>query len=184
MLTVLYINLDANDESLNRWKASLGLGAGTSLSDPKDPRKCIIKSLAMEAQGRDDIVIDLSAPGAVEKLKEKPFTIKEGSEFRMKAKFLVQHEVLSGLKYVQVVKRKGVRVSKDQEMLGSYAPNTSDKPVHEKKCMCPNISCRVRVRSNHPCSQPGRGPIGYARTRPLHRPVTIRGRRRPDVSAI
>jgi hypothetical protein len=29
----------------------------------------------------------------------------------------VQHEVLSGLKYVQVVKRKGITVGKDQEML-------------------------------------------------------------------
>jgi Rho GDP-dissociation inhibitor len=35
----------------------------------------------------------------------------------MEAKFKVQHEVMSGLQYVQVVKRKGIRVSKDQEML-------------------------------------------------------------------
>ncbi|EAS27938.3 rho-gdp dissociation inhibitor [Coccidioides immitis RS] len=128
-----YQKLDANDESLNRWKASLGLGSGTAISDPNDPRKCIIKSLALEVEGRPDITVDLSAPGSVEKLKDKPFTIKEGCKFRMKATFVVQHEVLSGLKYVQVVKRKGVRVSKDQEMLGSYAPNTTDKPVYEKK---------------------------------------------------
>ena len=37
----------------------------------------------------------------------------------MKAHFRVQHEVLSGLKYLQVVKRKGIRVSKDEEMLVS-----------------------------------------------------------------
>ncbi|KAI1916646.1 rho GDP dissociation inhibitor [Ophidiomyces ophidiicola] len=128
-----YQQLDANDESLNRWKASLGLGSGTPISDPNDPRKCIIKALALEVEGRRDISVDLSAPGSVEQLKNKPFTIKEGSKFRMKATFQVQHEVLSGLKYVQVVKRKGMRVSKDQEMLGSYAPNTTDKPVHEKK---------------------------------------------------
>ena len=35
----------------------------------------------------------------------------------MKAVFKVQHDVLSGLKYVTSVKRKGVRVAKDQEML-------------------------------------------------------------------
>jgi len=51
----------------------------------------------------------------------------------MKAVFKVQHEVLSGLKYLQVTKRKGIRVGKDEEMLGSYAPNTSDKPTYEKK---------------------------------------------------
>ena len=35
----------------------------------------------------------------------------------MKAKFTVQHDVLSGLKYLQVVKRKGIRVGKDEEMI-------------------------------------------------------------------
>lgn len=108
---------DANDESLNRWKASLGLGTGTPIADASDPRKCIIKSLSLEVEGRSDITIDLSGPNAVETLKDKPFTIKEGAKFRIKATFVVQHEVLSGLKYVQLVKRKGVRVSKDEEML-------------------------------------------------------------------
>lgn len=73
-------------------------------------------------EGRPDITIDLSAPGAVDKLKEKPFTIKEGAKFRMKASFVVQHDVLSGLKYLQVVKRKGIRVGKDEEMIVSV-PN-------------------------------------------------------------
>lgn len=50
----------------------------------------------------------------------------------MKATFVVQHEVLSGLKYVQQVKRKGIPVGKDQEMIGSYPPNTTDRPIHEK----------------------------------------------------
>jgi Rho GDP-dissociation inhibitor len=111
---------DQNDESLRRWKESLGIGAGSSLSDPKDPRKVIIASLGLEADGRDDIIIDLTAPGAVDKLKEKPFTIKEGASFRMKAIFKVQHEVLSGMKYLQVVKRKGIRVGKTEEMIVSY----------------------------------------------------------------
>lgn len=84
-------------------------------------------------EGRPDITLDLSAPGALETLKSKPFTIKEGAKYRMKGVFKVQHEVLSGLKYVQVVKRKGIRLGKDQEMIGSYAPNTVDKPTYEKK---------------------------------------------------
>lgn len=41
---------DQDDEALNRWKASLGLGSGTSVSDPNDPRRCIIKSLALVSQ--------------------------------------------------------------------------------------------------------------------------------------
>lgn len=65
------------------------------------------------------MTVDLSAPGAVDSLKSKPFTIKEGAKFRMKATFKVQHDVLSGLKYLQVVKRKGIRVGKDEEMIVS-----------------------------------------------------------------
>lgn len=128
-----YQKLDQEDEALNRWKASLGLGTGTSLSNPNDPRKCIIQSLALEIQGRPDIKIDLTTPGALESLKSKPFIIKEGCRYQMKAAFMVQHEVLSGLTYVQLLKRKGIRVGKDEEMIGSYPPNTTDKPVHEKK---------------------------------------------------
>lgn len=50
----------------------------------------------------------------------------------MKATFVVQHQVLSGLKYVQAMKRKGVPLGKDQEMIGSYPPNTTENPVHTK----------------------------------------------------
>ncbi|MCJ1302685.1 hypothetical protein MMC08_005489 [Hypocenomyce scalaris] len=129
-----YAKLDQNDESLNRWKASLGISDSAPLAvDPSDQRRCVIQSLALEVQGRPDIVVDLNTPGSVEKLKSKPFTIKEGAQFRMKAIFRVQHDVLSGLKYLQVVKRKGIRVGKDEEMIGSFPPNTKDKPTYEKK---------------------------------------------------
>ncbi|KAF1990770.1 E set domain-containing protein [Aulographum hederae CBS 113979] len=127
-----YQKLDQNDESLRKWKESLGIGSGKTISDPNDPRKVIILSLALETEGRPDILIDLSQPGAVESLKDKPFTIKEGATFRMKATFRVQHQILSGMKYLQVVKRLGVS-HKLQEMIGSYSPNTEDRPVHEKK---------------------------------------------------
>ena len=116
-LTLLKI-VDQNDESLNRWKASLGISNSPLIAvDPKDQRRCVIKSLALEVDGRPDIKIDLTGPGAVESLKTKPFTIKEGARFRMKANFVVQHDVLSGLKYLQVTKRKGIRVAKTEEMI-------------------------------------------------------------------
>lgn len=71
----------------------------------------------MDSAGREPVTIDLSSPGAEATLKDNPFKIKEGSKFTMTAKFKVQHEILSGLHYVQVVKRKGIKVSKDSEMI-------------------------------------------------------------------
>jgi len=126
-----YHKLDEGDDSLRKWKESLGLG-GAGISDPNDPRTCIIHSLGLDIDGRDDIVIDLSQPGQLESLKDKPFIIKEGTTFRMVVRFKVQHHILSGMKYIQVVKRMGIS-SKSQEMIGSYSPNTKEKPFYEKK---------------------------------------------------
>lgn len=146
-LLTLTLLTDKDDEALNRWKASLGLNSGTPIGQPGDP-KCLIKSLALVVPGRNDVVIDLSSPGAVDTLKDKPFTIKEGSAFHIRASFQVNHEVTSGLKYLQVVKRKGIRVSKDQEMLGSYAPNTTDKPIYIKDCELSIISSLLRLSTD------------------------------------
>ncbi|KAN0096228.1 putative Rho GDP-dissociation inhibitor [Hyaloscypha variabilis] len=129
-----YHKLDADDEAMQRYKQSLGLGGtGKDLSDPNDPRHCIILSLTMDSEGRAPVEVDLSAKGSELTLKDKPFKIKEGAKFSMSAKFKVQHQILSGLHYVQIVKRKGIRVSKDQEMIGSFAPNTDQNPFYTKK---------------------------------------------------
>jgi Rho GDP-dissociation inhibitor len=74
----------------------------------------------MESPGREPVKIDLSKPGSETSLKDNPFKIKEGAKFTMVATFKVQHEILSGLHYVQVVKRKGIRVSKDSEMIVGF----------------------------------------------------------------
>jgi len=129
-----YNAMDAEDEAMQRYKESLGVGGkGESISDPNDPRVCIILSLTMNSEGRPPVTINLAEKGAEATLKDKPFKIKQGVKFTMSAQFKVQHEILSGLHYVQVVKRKGIRVSKDQEMIGSYAPNTTINPSWTKK---------------------------------------------------
>ncbi|KAI3630305.1 hypothetical protein MIR68_011740 [Amoeboaphelidium protococcarum] len=121
-------NLDQNDESLNKWKESLLKNAQTAKTD--DPRRVVVQALAMETEGRPDVVLDLSTPDAIEKSKSQPIIIKEGIEYRIKVKFRVQNDVISGLKYLHVVKRKGIRVDKAEEMIGSYAPNPQP---YEKK---------------------------------------------------
>ncbi|OBZ84320.1 Rho GDP-dissociation inhibitor [Choanephora cucurbitarum] len=125
-----YQTLDAEDESLNKWKESLGLNKSKEVGPHDDPRKVIVEYLALEVQGREDVRVDLSTPHALEQAKNTPFTIKEGVEYRMKVKFRVQHDVVSGLKYLQVVKRKGIPVDKIEEMIGSYGPAVD---AYEKK---------------------------------------------------
>ncbi|KAH6904184.1 immunoglobulin E-set [Coprinopsis sp. MPI-PUGE-AT-0042] len=127
-----YQELGDEDDALRRWKASLGIGQGTDISDPNDPRKCILYSLGLEVDGRPDVIIDLMSPGALEALGSKPFAIKEGATFRMKARFKVQHDILSGLNYLQRISRGAVH-AKMQDMMGSYGPSTKENPFYEKK---------------------------------------------------
>jgi Rho GDP-dissociation inhibitor len=99
------------------------LNTGEPIGNPNDPRKCIIESLAIETPEKSTITLDLTGANALETLKDKPFTIKEGSKFVTKVVFQVHHDVLSGLKYVHVVKRKGITITKDEEMLVCLPPS-------------------------------------------------------------
>ncbi|KAK6356548.1 hypothetical protein TWF718_000901 [Orbilia javanica] len=124
-----YKNLDAEDESLNKWKASLGLGA--AVGNPDDPRTVVIEKLSLKVEGRPDIEVDFTKT-ELTSLKNTPFVVKEKADYRIYVQFRVQHDVISGLKYIQVVKRKGIQVDKTEEMLGSYGPNNEKTPFYSK----------------------------------------------------
>ena len=63
-------------------------------------------------------------------LSSRPFTVKEGVKYTIIIKFKIQREVVSGLRYLQVVKRKGIRVDKYEQMIGSYGPS---REIYSKK---------------------------------------------------
>eukprot|EP00055_Hartaetosiga_balthica_P008914 m.34354 g.34354 ORF g.34354 m.34354 type:complete len:188 (+) comp6525_c0_seq1:539-1102(+) len=109
-------NLDSDDEALQRWKAALLQGSESAATD--DPRKVVVEAMNFHSPERDDLVLDLTGD-----LAHLPNSIiKEGSQFRLKINFKVQHEVVSGLRYVDAIYRKGIRVAKNNYMLGSYGP--------------------------------------------------------------
>lgn len=131
-----YTNLDANDESLNKWKKSLGLNTGKELDvEPGDKRKVVISSMTLKIEGESPVVINLENEKNYASLKDKKisFKIKEKSIYKLIIKFKVQHEIITGLKYLQGVKKAGITVDKIEEPMGSYAPNTVDKPFYEKE---------------------------------------------------
>lgn len=117
-------------ESLKKWKESLGLNTQQYYSPPDDSRAIVVLHLAMETEGRPDVVMKLDTKEDIEALKKTSMVIKEGTIFCLKATFRVQHDVVCGLKYIHVVKRKGIRVDKMEEMLGSYGP--SETPYVKK----------------------------------------------------
>jgi len=117
---------DQDDEALQKYKMALlgqaASGSGTVVVDESDPRKVIVKALALVVEGRDDEVIDLTQ--SLEEIKKRSFTLKEGVKFRIRIDFMVQREIVHGLKYVQKTLKMSIPVDKMTHMVGSYAPKT------------------------------------------------------------
>lgn len=113
---------DAEDESLRKYKEAL-LGEAQAekiIFDPSDTRKVIVKKLALLVADRDPMELDLT--GDLSKLKKNVFVIKEGIQYKLRIDFIVQREIVHGLKYVQKTYRMGVPVDKMVQMVGSYPP--------------------------------------------------------------
>ncbi|GEQ72271.1 hypothetical protein JCM33374_g5958 [Metschnikowia sp. JCM 33374] len=132
-----YTKLDAEDESLAKWKASLGLSANAAAYPVPagDKRTVVIVEMALVFPDQPDlqsVVIPMEDAKGATINKDINFTIKEKSVYELRIKFRVQHEIITGLKYLHSVKKGLVRVDKLDEPLGSYAPNTTDKPYYEK----------------------------------------------------
>ncbi|KIO12823.1 hypothetical protein M404DRAFT_124984, partial [Pisolithus tinctorius Marx 270] len=125
-----YARLDAEDESLARWKASLGITSGTTSRDTSGPKVSVL-TLELDSPtlppGKK-LIFNLCDPAAVADLKKNPVTIKEGVEFNVRITFKVNHSIISGVRYIQVVKRAGLKVEKMEQMLGSYGPHPNGDP--------------------------------------------------------
>eukprot|EP01101_Sappina_pedata_P009290 TRINITY_DN5374_c0_g1_i1.p1 TRINITY_DN5374_c0_g1~~TRINITY_DN5374_c0_g1_i1.p1 ORF type:complete len:207 (-),score=76.18 TRINITY_DN5374_c0_g1_i1:132-722(-) len=124
------LNRDNDDASLQAYKKSLGL-TGEVYSPSDDPRRVVIMELRINTPERPggDIIYQLNSQEDVKAMKSKPFTLKEGCRYRTQITFRAQHEIVSGLKYVNLVYRKGVRVAKDDEMVGSFGPQKAPHTV-------------------------------------------------------
>ena len=91
--------------------------------EDSDPRKVIVKSLVLVVEGREDDTIDLTQD--LKTIKSRSFVLKEGVKYRIRIDFIVQREIVHGLKYVQKTYKMGVPVDKMTHMVGSYAPKVS-----------------------------------------------------------
>lgn len=124
------LNQDAEDESLRKYKESLLGKFDESVCPKDDPRRVVIKELRIiyESRPKGDVIFTLDTQADVEAMKNKAFTLKEGCNYKIKVSFKCQHEIVSGLKYLNTVFRKGIRVLKEEEMLGSFPPQAK---LHE-----------------------------------------------------
>ena len=92
--------------------------------DPNDKRRVVITELKIIFEDRPggNITYTLDTPADVLAMKKKPFVMKEKCHYQIQITFRVQHEIVSGLKYVNKFYKAGIRICKEETMLGSYAP--------------------------------------------------------------
>uniref|UniRef100_A0A5B7B582 Rho GDP-dissociation inhibitor 1-like n=1 Tax=Davidia involucrata TaxID=16924 RepID=A0A5B7B582_DAVIN len=112
---------DKDDESLRKWKEQLLGSVDFSAvgAESKDPEVQIL-SLSILSPGRPDIVFPSSF--ASNNTKASLFTLKEGSQYRLKFRFTVSTNIVSGLKYTNTVWKTGIRVDNSKVMLGTFSP--------------------------------------------------------------
>ncbi|XP_028841261.1 rho GDP-dissociation inhibitor 3 isoform X2 [Denticeps clupeoides] len=124
--------LDKDDESLNKYKQAL-LGSGPVVADLSIPNVQVTRLSLICDQAPGPITMDLK--GDLEALKKQNFVMKEGVDYRVKIHFKVNREIVSGLKYVHLTYRKGLRLEKAVYMVGSYGPRAEEHefitPVEE-----------------------------------------------------
>lgn len=110
---------DKDDESLRKWKEQLLGNVDVSAVGEKIEPEVKIVSLTIICQGRPDLILPI--PFTADS-KKSMFTLKEGSQYRLKFSFTVSNNIVSGLKYTNVVWKTGVRVENTKKMLGTYSP--------------------------------------------------------------
>ncbi|KAH7887874.1 immunoglobulin E-set [Phlebopus sp. FC_14] len=120
-----YAQMDVGDESLARWKASLGITQGATTQGAIGPKLTVL-TLELDSPtlppGKT-LIFDLSDTAKLADIKKNPIIIKEGVEYNVRITFKVNHSIVSGVRYLQVVKRAGMKVDKLEQMLGSYGPH-------------------------------------------------------------
>ncbi|KAF5185791.1 Rho gdp-dissociation inhibitor [Thalictrum thalictroides] len=110
---------DKDDESLRRWKEKLLGSLEGDLNDQREP-EVIFQSIGIIT----DDCGETTTPLPVDKNHSTGvlFSLKEGSEYRLKLTFTVQHNIVSGLRYSNTVWKGPLRVDQNKGMLGTYAP--------------------------------------------------------------
>ncbi|XP_060076500.1 probable rho GDP-dissociation inhibitor [Ylistrum balloti] len=120
------LEADKDDESLRNYKSKLMGDKLHVVIDKDNPNKVLINKLELHVEGKpeENISMDLKD---LESLKNTTFEVVEDSKYKIVVLFHVQREIVTGLKYKQVAKRKGLTVETKNIMIGSYGPAENEQ---------------------------------------------------------
>ena len=114
---------EGEDEAMKKYKESL-LGVNT-LTNNNDPNAAPVEIIELRLLfvGRDPLIIPLG-----KQMGDNTAAVvhlKENEQYVCQLVFAVNKEIVSGLKFLRQVYRSGIRVDKEQIMVGSYAPTAT-----------------------------------------------------------
>jgi Rho GDP-dissociation inhibitor len=113
-----YQKLDEGDASLQKWKESLGLSQTSG-----GPAKVVVSKLTLQTDSPFPLFVDFAGQ------PKDRWVIKEGCPVKVNLDFQVLNGIVTGLRYMHLVKRLGIKVDKSEEMLGSYPPGTFERVI-------------------------------------------------------
>lgn len=118
-----HLEKDKDDESLRRWKEQLlGSVDANAVGDVETLEADVkIVSLTIICPGRPDIVLQIPDKGDP---KGVWFTLKEGTQYRLRFAIQVSNNIVSGLRYTNTVWKTGLKVDNSKEMLGTFSPQS------------------------------------------------------------
>jgi len=124
-----YQKLDAGDESLTRWKASLGLGSA-SAGENIGPKLTVLSLELTSPTLPKDKTIKLDLTNEEQrnyyKNKNNAIKVKEGAAYKATISYKINHSIVTGARYVQVIKRSLIK-EKVEAMLGSYSADPNPR---------------------------------------------------------
>ena len=112
------LSKDQDDASLNKYKASL-IGDKVAPVFPNDPRKVICDSFNIIFVNDESKNIEFNPE---QKNVKNHYEIAEGSAFKLKIRYYVQHDIVVGLRFVNSVTKLLVKVDEIDDNIGSFAP--------------------------------------------------------------
>ncbi|MEW2374375.1 hypothetical protein AB0940_34230 [Streptomyces sp. NPDC006656] len=103
--------------------------------------KLVLLALTVNSEGSERLRLD----PADSELRTKPVVFKEGAEYTLGLEFRVDG-IVSGARYVHLVKRAGTKVDKVESLVGSYGASAEGKP-YKKELPAEEVPAGLIARS-------------------------------------
>eukprot|EP00124_Ichthyophonus_hoferi_P004088 Ihof_evm4s410 gene=Ihof_evmTU4s410 len=116
-----FFEKEKNDPAMIAYLKALGIDPDY-VAPANDPRRVVIHKLEILFSDHESAVLKVETEEDVRRAKETPLIIKEGSKYKIRIHFRVQHQVVAGLKIQSTVSKMGKKLQSETEMLGSYPP--------------------------------------------------------------